>query len=139
MIRIVVVLALFGLAAEAAWADGMKDARRCAARSGELDVDIQYCTRAILSGELPAEYLASTFHNRGLAAFNLGQFDNAIADFGRAIMLAPEFAYAHADRGMAYEYLGQMDKALADYKATYDLGVKPKWMLNKLRKHGALN
>ena len=37
MIRIVVVLALFGLAAEAAWADGMKDARRCAERSGELN------------------------------------------------------------------------------------------------------
>ncbi len=139
MIRIVLVLALLGLASEAAWADGMKDARRCASRSGELDVDIQYCTRAILSGELPAAYMAKAFHNRGLAAFNLGRFEEAIADFGRAIMLAPDFAYAHADRGMAYEYLGHMDKAMTDYKSTYDLGIKPKWMVKKLRKHGALN
>ena len=139
MIRLVMVLALFGLASEAAWADGMKDARRCASRSGELDVDIQYCTRAILSGDLPAAYMAKTFHNRGLAEYNLGLFEEAIADFGRAIMLAPDFAYAHADRGMAYEFLGQMDKALIDYKSTYDLGIKPKWMVKKLRMNGALN
>ena len=83
--------------------------------------------------------MAKTFHNRGLAEFNLGRFENAIADFGRAIMLAPDFAYAHADRGMAYDYLGQMDKALTDYKSTYDLGINPKWLVKKLRMNGALN
>ena len=39
---------------------------------------------------------------------------------------------------MAYEYLGQMDKAPIDYKSTCDLGIKPKWMVKKLRKNGAL-
>ena len=139
MTRIFLAVALLALTVEAAWADGLKDARRCASRSGELDVDIAYCTRAILSGELPAEYMAKTFHNRGLAEFNLGNLENAIADFGRAIMLAPNFAYAHADRGMAYEYLGETNKAIKDYLRTYELGIKPKWMVKKLRKHGALN
>ncbi len=40
---------------------------------------------------------------------------------------------------MAYENIGQMDKAPTDYKSTYDHGIKPKWMVKKLRMNGALN
>jgi tetratricopeptide (TPR) repeat protein len=67
---------------------------------------------------------ASAYTNRGLAYYGKGLDDLAIADFDRAIALAPDAsagsndsgnAFAYNDRGLAYARKGLTDKAVADY------------------------
>ena len=54
------------------------------------------------------------FLNRGLAEAASGFGNRAIADFGRAIALEPNFAAAFYQRGLAYRAVGQTDQAAAD-------------------------
>lgn len=34
--------------------------------------------------------------------------------------------------------MGRRDQAIRDYKKVYDLGIRPDWLVEKLRKFGAL-
>ncbi|MBD2015204.1 CHAT domain-containing protein [Microcoleus sp. FACHB-53] len=49
------------------------------------------------------------------------RYDEALADFDRAIELDPNYAFAFASRGETYRLLGQYDKALADFDRAIDL------------------
>jgi Tfp pilus assembly protein PilF len=51
---------------------------------------------------------------RGLAYFNLGRYDLAIADFNNTIALDPVEADAYRGRSEAYRQLGKSDLAAAD-------------------------
>ena len=53
------------------------------------------------------------YKNRGAALAGLGRFDDAVADFDRAIALQPDYAEAHADRAAALANLGRREEALA--------------------------
>lgn len=46
----------------------------------------------------------------------MGQFKAAIADYDRAISLAPAQAASYTNRGQIKEVLGQRDAALADFE-----------------------
>ena len=81
---------------------------------------------------------AKAFNNRGNAYNRKGQTDRAIADYDQAIRLKPDYAKAFGNRGLTYENLGRRDQALRDYKKQYELGSRPKWLLDKLKKYGAL-
>lgn len=66
MIRIVSICVVAWMAAAGgiAQADGVSDGQRCAASAGDPNVAINYCVRAIFSGELSQHQLAATYYNR---------------------------------------------------------------------------
>ena len=80
----------------------------------------------------------TAFYNRGVAYKQKGQYNRAIQDYDTAIRLKPDYAFAYGNRGSVYEALGQREQALRDFKKQYDLGSHPKWLVDKLKKYGAL-
>ena len=64
---------------------------------------------------------ASALNNRGLAYFNKGQHQRAIADYDEAIKLEPD-AVRLNNRGNAYASRGQHDRAIQDF----DEAVEPR-------------
>jgi tetratricopeptide (TPR) repeat protein len=86
-----------------------------------------------------APNLARPACNRGIAYGELGLFDNAIADYSRAIAINPDFSDAYYNRAVAFSNLNQPDKAIADYskaiefepnfaKAYYNRGNKYEYL-----------
>ncbi len=65
--------------------------------------------------------IAEACHNSGLDYFDKGLYDQAIADFTRAIEINPWLAEAHVNRGIAYEKKGQIDQAIADYNKAIEI------------------
>ncbi len=97
--------------ARAQWND---DADRCARETANFDLKIQYCSRAIQSGELSQRELALTFSNRGNVYYRKGQYDRAIKDYNQAIRLAPDYAPGYNGRAWSRYLLGQNAEALSD-------------------------
>jgi len=58
---------------------------------------------------------AEDYSNRGLTYFEIGEYEQAIADYDQAIALDPEFAIAYLNRGLTYFEIGEYEQALADY------------------------
>ena len=73
------------------------------------------CTQAIGSGRFSGTGLAQLLNNRGNAYMGTGDLDHALADFDRAISLAPDSAVPHNGRGIAYAAKNDFDHALADF------------------------
>jgi tetratricopeptide (TPR) repeat protein len=80
---------------------------------------IEYLTQAI---RLDPSFVA-TYNNRGLAYYNLKQFERAITDFDQAISLEPDNAVTYINRGNVYEKLKQYGRAIADYDLA--IGLDP--------------
>jgi len=57
---------------------------------------------------------STAYNNRGLAYYDKGDYDRAIADYDQAIQLEPD-ATTYYSRGLAYYYKGDYDRAIADY------------------------
>lgn len=55
------------------------------------------------------------FFDRGNMLFRAGRYDEAIADFDRAVALDPKSVWAFADRGMAHYWKKQADLAAQDF------------------------
>lgn len=70
------------------------------------------------SPELPYAY-----DNRGSAFVAIGQYDKAIEDFDRSLVLDPKNAKAYYNRGVAYLSTGSFDKAIASFNRA--LEIKP--------------
>jgi len=70
-------------------------------KSDNPDLNIAGCTAYIQSGQESNQDLAGAFSNRGVAYFNKGQFDLAIADYDQAIRLEPALSAAFANRAAA--------------------------------------
>ena len=121
MIRLIAILILAGGACGAARADGISDGQRCAATGNDPDVAINYCVRAIYSGDLNEEQLAATFYNRGVEYKKKGDYEQAIADFDSAIKLRPGFVRAYNSRGVAYFETGEDALAIADFDAAIEM------------------
>ena len=111
MTRAILVLVFLALAA----CSGLDDAKKCAERTGDPELDVDYCTRAIDSGNLSNEGLGTTFNNRGNAYLGKGEYDLAIADYNQAIRLKPDYALAFSNRGNAYKAKDECDHAIRDY------------------------
>jgi 3-oxoacyl-[acyl-carrier protein] reductase len=54
-------------------------------------------------------------------------YDQAIADFSRAIALNPNSALAHYDRGLAYRAKADYDQANADFNRAIEIDPKMPW------------
>jgi len=61
--------------------------------------------------------------NLGLALYNKGDYDAAIAEYKKAIGLKPDSAEAHNNLGVAYDRKGGYDAAIAEYGKA--LALKP--------------
>jgi len=68
--------------------------------------------------------IANVCNNRGFAYTNLGQFNQAISEYNKAIELNPKLAEAYNNRGIAYDKLGQHTRAMSDYNKAIELNPK---------------
>ncbi len=84
-------------------------------------------------GQEPGK-IAIAYFNRGNFFRDNGQFEDAIADYSKAISLEPYLVRPYLDRGIAFGMTGRAKKAIADFnmaialdpsspKAYYDLGL----------------
>lgn len=73
---------------------------------------IEYLNNAIKLQQNNAE----TYNKRGLAYYELGQYQRTIEDNSEAIRLNPDYVVAYNNRGTAYAKLGHYQKAIEDYK-----------------------
>ncbi len=64
--------------------------------------------------EQEPERQAQAYNDRGFAYARKGDYDHAIADFDKAIALAPRDAMAYSGRGLVYAEKGDYDRAIAD-------------------------
>lgn len=88
---------------------------------GDVDEAIGLYSRAITSGGLNQDALASAFNGRGVMHRLKGLHDRAIADYTRAIKLKADFAEAYSNRGLAYAKSGRYDAAIPDFTRSIEL------------------
>ena len=63
---------------------------------------------------------AEGYYKRGVACFDNGQYEQALADFSRAIDLKPDYCDAYYNRGRVFRAKKLFDQAIADmHKATH--------------------
>jgi len=67
---------------------------------------------------------AEDYLKRGIAYGSKGNFDQAIADFNRAINVKNNFAEAYLNRGLTYMAANKPDLALADYSKALEIDPK---------------
>ena len=58
---------------------------------------------------------AVAYYDRGTAWYSKDDLERAIADFDRAIRIAPRYTDAYIRRGRAWHARGDLDRAIADY------------------------
>lgn len=114
------ILVLLCGGVDSAYADAANDLKEAglAARGGNSQGAIDLYTRAIDSGELPADQAYEARLGRGIAYALNKQTDQAIADLSEVIRLAPDMR-AYFARGNVYFATGQCAKARDDYDALY--------------------
>jgi len=85
---------------------------------GQYDKAMPHCTDALNSGG-DSVSLALTYNNRGRIFFERGQYDLAIADYSKALVLDFNDNYIAAllyyGRGSAYQAINQFEQAIDDY------------------------
>lgn len=111
------------LAASPAWADSFAEGQ-AALKRGDYSEAIRLFTLDIQSGQNTPENLAVVYNQRGLAYRRSGQPDKAIADYNRAMKLAPGDADLYNNRGIAYKAKGDLRRALADYNQAIELNPR---------------
>jgi tetratricopeptide (TPR) repeat protein len=86
-------------------------------QSGDLKLAVQVLREAMVLDPL---HIAATY-NRGIAFYNLRQFDAALLHYDRVVELKPDFAQAHFSRGNALRDLGQLPAARASFEQAITL------------------
>lgn len=61
------------------------------------------------------------YNNRGVSHFDSGEFDQAIADFDKAIAGEAKFTTAYFNRGRAHNAKGDRDAAIMDFSKAIEL------------------
>jgi tetratricopeptide (TPR) repeat protein len=79
------------------------------------------CSNAINSGTIAGKDLPAAFSNRGRAYAARSDLDRALADYGQAIQLDSNAAYAFNGRGSVYFLKKDYDYAVADYARAISL------------------
>ena len=62
--------------------------------------------------------------NRGNAYGEIGNHEQAISDFDRAIQINPDYANAYHDRGVVYGKLGDRGQAISDFDRAVEINPK---------------
>jgi tetratricopeptide (TPR) repeat protein len=91
-------------------------------RDGIHDSDLtQYFTYLINDAHLGKGTFTIALEERGECHRLAGRYDEALADYTRAIELDPSDAWAIAERGQTCRLMGRYDEALADYTRAIEL------------------
>ncbi|HZH86043.1 MAG TPA: tetratricopeptide repeat protein [Brumimicrobium sp.] len=93
-----------------------------------VNLAISYYSKAIERKKNNKEY----YYQRGIQYFKLEQYENAITDFSKVVLIDDKFADAYNDRGSAYKLSGNMDIAIADYNKAAELDKKSGLAFNNL-------
>ncbi len=67
---------------------------------------------------------AQQFFDRGVEASENDNYDEAIADFTKALEIDPNYAKAYGNRGITYAEKGQPDEAIADFNKALQINPK---------------
>ena len=67
---------------------------------------------------------AKGYSDRGVSYFKKGQYDQAIADYNRAIEINPKDAKAYNNRGIAYGEKGQYGLSIADFNKVLEISPR---------------
>ncbi len=68
-------------------------------------------------------------HNaRGVDLAEAGQYEEAIADYARAIELDPNLAQPFYNRGLCYKAQGKKTQAIVDFQEFITLTSNPQWI-----------
>jgi serine/threonine protein kinase len=67
------------------------------------------------------EFTAEDYNNRGITYDKLQHYEQALADYARAIELNPTYAAAYTNRGATYKTLGHYEEAFADHTRAIEL------------------
>ncbi|MHC4740892.1 MAG: tetratricopeptide repeat protein [Planctomycetota bacterium] len=86
-------------------------------REGKADEALKLCNQIIENDKTASAYII-----RGRTLVSLGRFDEAGADYDRAVEAEPENPNLLATRSDFYSMTGQKDKAIADIEAALKLG-----------------
>lgn len=96
---------------------GESSAYQCylaAQRRGSDAQDVEICTLAIEHQALSAEDLAATYSNRGMLRARLGDLDDALDDYRKAIRIMPEMGSLYVNRANAYARARRLKDAMED-------------------------
>ena len=85
-------------------------------------------TRLLLSSLITPE----AHSNLGNALRDLGQLDEALFNFGKAIAINPDYAEAHSNMGVVLKELGQLDEAVISYNKAIAINSDSAKALNNL-------
>ncbi len=89
-------------------------------QAAKLRKDIEACTNALKLQ--PKDAL--TYHNRAVANYSLGHYQEAVDDFTSAIEFDPKNAAAYYNRAIAYASLGNHKQAIEDGIKAIELNPK---------------
>ena len=123
------VLALAAAPAPAyQWAPADVNRALDAHNQGDLAEALRLYTLAIDSGELDPQGLALTYNDRAAAWADQGDatrkkkgYDQALADYAKAIEINPAWGLLYTNRGLTWQRLGQYQKALDDFDRSMEV------------------
>ncbi len=104
-------MCLAGALSAPAWAQG--EWADCSA--GEPSRIIRGCSTILSNAKVPAKQRAVAHVNRGIAYYDRGELDKALADYSSAIRLDAKNAEAHHNRADVRLRMGDLDNAIVDY------------------------
>jgi tetratricopeptide (TPR) repeat protein len=114
-IAVVAIVAPVLLAGPAAVASEKKDWADCAA--GEKPDSAAICSRLIARGNLSGLDLARAYYNRGNNHRGPDSATRAIADYNKALSIAPRHANSYYNRAIVYRDMGILDEAISDFSS----------------------
>ncbi|WP_129633178.1 tetratricopeptide repeat protein [Candidatus Oscillochloris fontis] len=82
---------------------------------------------------------AAAYTNRGIARYDQGNLDGAIADYTQALALDPQYAAAYTNRGLIYKRRNEREAAIADFLKARDLFTNPahkQYAIDRLKELG---
>ncbi|MYT55966.1 tetratricopeptide repeat protein, partial [Streptomyces sp. SID7834] len=56
-----------------------------------------------------------------------GRYEEALADYDRAVEMDPQYAWARAGRAQVHEAMGRHEEALADYDRALEIDPLYEW------------
>jgi tetratricopeptide (TPR) repeat protein len=109
------------------WSSGVfefPDERNLLEQSYEnLVLKSEYSSYINLTQQERIQKILSAWNNRGIALYDLGRYEEAVASYDKAIEIKPDDEEAWNNRGIALRNLGRYEEAVASYDKA--LEIKP--------------
>lgn len=66
---------------------------------------------------------AESYYVRGLVHYQIGNYEQAIVNYTKAINLKPDYAIAYFARGLVYRKMGEKEKAIIDFRKVIEIST----------------